>query len=33
VLTDKTELVLTDCIISTLQFTVQMAPQSDAPAE
>jgi len=33
VLTDKTELVLTDCIVSSLQFTVQMAPQSDAPAE
>ena|SRR4051812_39399410 len=33
VLTDKTELVLTDCIVSSLQFTVQMAPHSDAPAE
>ena len=33
VLTDKTELVLTDCIVSSLQFTVQMAPQSDTPAE
>ena len=26
VLTDKTELVLTDCIISSAQYTVQMAP-------
>src|SRR3954447_11233705 len=33
VLTDKTELVLTDCIVTTVQFTVQMAPESDAPAE
>lgn len=33
VLTDKTELVLTDCIVSSQQFTVQMAPHSDAPAE
>jgi len=28
VLTDKTELVLTDCIVSTIQYTVQMAPQT-----